>query len=105
MRQQRSPRTPLYSVVLFVSDDSVGKGRVTNLSVSGCTIETAHPVERGAYLTLRFQLPGQGQPLESDLAAVRWVHGRQLGLEFIRLSSDTQARLRHLIDHKPGSTS
>ncbi len=99
MRQVRSPRTPLHSVIFFVSDDSVGKGRVTNLSISGCTVETDQPVEKGAYLTLRFQLPGQNQPLESDLAAVRWARGRQLGLEFIRLSSETQERLHHLMHH------
>ena len=100
MKQQRSPRLPVRTAVSFSSGESGenrGEGRVTNLSVSGCTLETDQPLEKGAYLTLRFELPGKNQIVETDLAAVRWVRGQEYGVEFIRMSSKTQEQIQHLI--------
>ncbi len=100
MQQQRSPRLQVHTAVSFSSGESGeihGEGRVTNLSISGCTLETDQPLEKGAYLTLRFELPGQNQILETDLSVVRWARGQEHGLEFIRMSSETQEKIQHLI--------
>ncbi len=94
MTTLQAPRLPIQSLISFTGDVATGAGRVTDLTASGCTVETMDRVDEGDYLALRLQFPGEAPPMETDLATVRWVHGWEAGLDFIHLSSETQSRLR-----------
>jgi len=67
---------------------------VSNLSTGGCKVESYTPVDRGTYLELRLYLTYDlTSPMKVDLAAVRWAHEREFGLEFIKAPPEEQARL------------
>ncbi len=101
MTTLQAPRLPIQSLISFTGDVATGAGRVTDLTASGCTVETMDRVDEGDYLAFRLQFPGEVPPMETDLATVRWVHGWEAGLDFIHLSSETQSRLRQLITITP----
>lgn len=87
--------------VMFAGDDFVGEGRVLDLSLPGCLLESPKKVTAGEYLQLRLFLPDRQAPLHVALAAVRWVEGSKLGIEFIRTSEDEQRRLEQFVRRKP----
>lgn len=98
MKQRGSPRIAVSGTVAFSGEDIAGRGRVSDLSVSGCVLEaeTGRALPRNVYFSLRLQVPEHQEPLQIDLAAVRWVWGRKAGLEFIRLDPTTHGLLRTL---------
>lgn len=98
MKQRRSPRIAVSGSVAFSGEAIAGQGRVSDLSVSGCVLEVEAGPELppNGYLSLRLDVPDHQQPLQIDLAALRWAQGGKAGLEFIRLDPVTQARLRSL---------
>jgi len=83
--------------VEFSSDTVSGAGRVVNLAVSGCEIESevAPPVE--AHLTLQLQIPRQQEPLVIALAVVRWGKGTRFGVEFVRFEGAAGEQVRRLV--------
>ena len=96
MKARGTPRIPVQGTITFSRDQTVGRGRVTDLSTSGCVVESDHQVSRGDYIAIRLRVPGEGPPLETDLAAIRWAMDGRFGLEFIRISNLTQSRIRLL---------
>jgi hypothetical protein len=77
------------------------QAKILNLSAPGCLLETPLPLRPGEYVQLRMShVPGQ-PPLFIELAAVRWVDGWKAGLEFIRMSREDEARLRHHVGFHP----
>lgn len=78
----------------------VGKGTVYDLSAGGCAVDSQVNVLRGDYVALQLYLPDQQvstRPLMVDVAAVRWTSQRKFGLEFIRMPSGDQERLRRYV--------
>ena len=98
MTQRGSPRIAISGSVAFSGEDIAGEGRVSDLSVSGCVleVETERALPANLYLSLHLEVREHRDPLDIDLAAVRWAQGRKAGLEFIRLDTGTQRRLRSL---------
>lgn len=68
-------------------------GVVRNLSMRGALIETHALVTRDDRLTLLLTLPNQTELLEIPAVAVRWVRGHQLGVEFLKLDTETSRQL------------
>ena len=64
-----------------------------DVSLPGCLLESAATLRAGDYVQLRLFLPDLQSPLHVPLAAVRWVEGNRIGLEFIRTSQEEQNRL------------
>ena len=54
------------------------------------------------YVQLRLFLPDDQAPLQVPLAAVRWVQGLRVGLEFIRTPKREQRRLDHFVRRRLG---
>jgi len=46
------------------------------------------PLHVGDYVQLRLFFPDQARPMDVSLAAVRWIDGKKIGVEFIRSSKD-----------------
>jgi len=74
-----------------------GEGRVIDVSLPGCLMESPELVKVGDYMRLRLFLPDQAAPLNVPLAVVRRVDGTFIGLEFIRSSDEDQARLTRYV--------
>lgn len=75
-----------------------GEGTIVDLASGGCRIESQHQVPVTTYLELRLQVSPKDPLILVDLAAVRWVRGGHLGIEFLSLRPEHQARLQRMIE-------
>jgi hypothetical protein len=53
--------------------------------------------EADAYLQLNVQLLEEEDPVQVDLAAVRWSSATKFGVEFIKMHQDVGERLRQFV--------
>ena len=97
MKTRYSQRISVACSVIFAGDGGVGEGRVVDVSLPGCLLESAATLKSGDYVQLRLFLPDLQTPLHVPLAAVRWVDGNRVGLEFIRTSVEEQIRLESFV--------
>jgi PilZ domain len=74
-----------------------GQGRTLDLSAGGCMIETDMPVVVGASFECRIYVPGLDWPLRINEAQVRWVKGNTFGVQFTKIQSDEEAKLKQVI--------
>ncbi len=81
----------------FTGEDTQGRGRITNLSVGGCSFESQTLPAVGAFMEATIQLDDLPPPLKINVAVVRWVQNQEFGLEFINLQSDEKERLHQYI--------
>lgn len=56
------------------------------------------PLPLRTYLQLRLTLDHTDAPILIDLAAVRWTHKHDCGIEFLSIRTGQQERLMRLID-------
>ena len=68
-------------------------GTILDLSMEGCRVEAAVPVQQSAVMELRIFVPDLDWPLMVDEAVVQWVDGRGFGLYFQKLRLGVQDRL------------
>ena len=90
-------RLPVAYGVLFSDKAVVGEGKVTNLSVFGCTIETPTSVPCQQTLSMRLILPDKGESLPIEVAEVRWVNGNKVGVKFLQVERTANVRLHGFI--------
>lgn len=100
MKARYSQRISVACSVIFAGEGGVGEGRILDVSLPGCLLESASSLKPGEYVQLRVFLPDLQSPLHVPLAAVRWVEGNRVGLEFIRTSRDEQSRLERFVRRK-----
>ena len=100
MQARYSQRVTVECSVMFAGESGVGEGRIVNLSLPGCLLECSKKFHSGEYIQLRLFLPDLQAPLQVTLAAVRWVDGSRVGLEFIRTSQDEQRRLECVVQDR-----
>jgi PilZ domain len=67
---------------------------LSDLSETGCRVQSRHPLKIGTSLALVAELP---HPVLITEARVVWVTGRWNGLEFLRVSPTERTRLRHFL--------
>lgn len=79
--------------VMYSDHATIGEGKVTNLSVLGCTIECAGTVPDKTTLLVRLLLPDRKESLAIEQAEIRWVQGNRVGLQFGKLERDADLRL------------
>jgi len=84
---------PVSYPVMFSDAATIGEGTVTNLSVFGCTMECTDAVPEQTKLLIRLILPDQKESLPIERAEVRWVKGKQVGLQFSKLERAANLRL------------
>lgn len=99
MHPRYSERKPTLAKVTLSAGPRVGEGQVLDLTVPGCLLQTAMPLERGQDVQLLIYL-NELRPMRVTLGMVRWVSGKTAGIEFIRMSGDDQERLRLFIGYK-----
>lgn len=69
-------------------------GTVLNLSEHGCAITAKHPPPVSTYVSLSIDLLNGEEPVNIELAGVRWVSEHRCGLEFIRVRPDLLMKVR-----------
>ena len=95
MEKRKCPRFPVMFPAVF-SGERAGGGMVTDVSLEGCRVRSAVPLDKGKYLRIRIDLVGE--TVTADLAVVRWSRKDECGMELIRMAPDQHARLRGLLD-------
>ena len=102
MQARYGRRVSVECSVMFGGENTVGEGRILDLSLPGCLLESTQQMSSGEYLQLRLFLSDNLTPLHIPLAAVRWVNGFKAGIEFIRTSQDEQCRLKQFVHRRLG---
>jgi PilZ domain len=74
-----------------------GEGTLVDLSIRGCRIESPTDVQPGASLEVRIAAIEHEPPIKVQQALVRWVRGRQFGVEFVTMGPEEWARLQHRV--------
>lgn len=72
------------------------EGMVVDLSIDGCTVETATSVVRGTTFSLRM-CPAPGETLAVAQAVVRTVHARRVGVQFAELNAGEHDALQRMV--------
>jgi hypothetical protein len=90
MNGRYKERIPIKARALVVINSLLSEGRVLDITAPGCLIESSRVVSMGQYLHLTIFLPRLNSPLVVRLGAVRWVKGKQFGVEFIRMDQSEQ---------------
>ena len=99
MNNRYSSRTPVKCVVTFSADGVVGEGRVLNLSVPGCLIETSANLKVGQYLHLQLRFSEGPAPLRIALAVV--LSHRRLAVPFALIATVLAFSRVYLSQHFP----
>lgn len=99
---RRAPRVQSRGSVTFEGEGHVGSGKIFNVSSWGCGVESITDVTPGTYVGVRLSLPDQMNPLEIELAAVRWSARRRFGVEFLSISQPTRKRLEEYLERRGG---
>ena len=81
----------------FGDDDFEGEATVLDVSTNGCRAESSVELAVGIVLKLSMFLTDFKWPLRVDQAIVRWIDGKQFGLEFTSIRLAQRERLRSLI--------
>lgn len=100
--RRKFPRFDIRLPVTFSGPGGAGEGSVVNLSREGCCIASDVRPSVGTYLDLRLQLPDERSPLRIESAAVRWITGEELGIQFLYMSQEVHARLDAFVDALEG---
>ncbi len=90
-------RIPVRYQLTFSGREMSGEGTMVNLSRLGCAIETHPPIPHGELLSLRIY-ESDGQPLfEIEVAVVRFMMEKAVGVEFVRIQEREMERLERVI--------
>ena len=92
----RLPLSVTYPV-MFSDAATIGEGKVTNLSVFGCTMECMGAVPNQTTLLVRLLLPDRKESLAIEQAEVRWIQGNRVGLQFGKLERAADLRLHTFV--------
>ena len=84
------------SVILDIGKQ-VDEGRILDVSVGGCLVESSVSVKVGDTLQLRIALSEPEPPLRVPCATVRWTKGFQFGVEFMELEETDRVRLTRVL--------
>ena len=78
-------------------EQRVGEGVVTDISLSGCYLQTVVQLSRGTLLSLELQTEQHTTAIAVEAAIVRIVRPTGVGLEFLRMSGPELERFSQLI--------
>lgn len=95
--QRKFPRVAVSLPVYFGDGLKAQSGTVVDLSREGCRIRCTGAGPNIKYFQVEIQLDEPHGTLRVNLAVRRWSRDEELGVEFIRLEPDQQARLLSVI--------
>jgi hypothetical protein len=98
MEGRKHTRFAVQLPVSFSGDQLSDEGTILNLSAEGCAITSDTVVGAAVYLQLTMQLREREEPVQVDLAAVRWVSATRFGVEFIKIRPEEGERLKQFVN-------
>jgi PilZ domain len=97
MEGRKHTRFAVQLPVSFSGDQLSDRGTILNVSAEGCAITSDRVAATGTYLQLTMQLREREDPVQVDLAAVRWVSTTRFGVEFIKMRPEEGDRLKKFV--------
>ena len=97
MEGRKHTRFAVQLPVSFSGDQLSHGGTILNLSEEGCAITSETLAGAAAYLQLTMQLREREEPIQVDLAAVRWSSATRFGVEFIKIRPEEGERLKKFV--------
>ncbi len=98
MNLRSESRLPITCSVTFSGYKLELEGQVRNLSMNGCSLDSDEPIQPGTPLFLSLSLPDSDEPLEIELATVRWSQEGSCGLKTIIMGLDSRERLQTFLE-------
>jgi hypothetical protein len=92
VEKRNHPRFDVQLPVVLIGIDK-RHGIVTNVSMSGCQLDSQMNIPSGKGLMLRLSISSSESPVEVEAASVRWCAGYRAGLAFLLMDTIEQARL------------
>jgi PilZ domain-containing protein len=89
-------RFPVHCSVTYHAGQFQGHGTVWNLSLSGWKLSGDVPLQVGQTCSLTVNLPNE-ESIVVAAAIVRWVRGREYGLETLSIEKQTHSRVEDVI--------
>jgi len=97
MEGRKYTRFAVQLPVSFSGDQLSHGGTILNLSAEGCAITSDTVPDVAVYLKLTMELREREQPVQVDLAAVRWASATRFGVEFIKIRPEEGERLKKFV--------
>jgi PilZ domain-containing protein len=97
MEGRKHTRFAVQLPVSFSGDRLSDAGTILNLSAEGCAITSETVARVATYLQLTMRLLEREEPVQVDLAAVRWVSKSRFGVEFIKIRPEEGERLKKFV--------
>jgi hypothetical protein len=83
--------------VIIAVGSHVSEGRILDLTVPGCLLESPLSVNKGDSVQLKLFLHGLQSLFSVELAVVRWTNGCRFGVEFLKMNEKDQRQLHQLV--------
>lgn len=91
-------RLPASFRAQVLADNAVrSNNRVTDISMAGCTLETAEALPRGTFVELMIKPTSDEEEIKVDTAMVCSVRPDSMGVRFLELHANEKSRLSHII--------
>ncbi len=90
-------RLSLSVPVMLAGGTGAAPGRVTEISIDGCTVETEAPLSEGALVQLTLHVTPGEAPIAVEAAVVHGVRPHGGGLHFVRIQPGERNRLGQLV--------
>ncbi len=97
MEGRKHTRYAVQLPVSFSGDQVSDGGTIVNLSAEGCAIMSDTVAGTAVYLQLNMQLREREEPVQIELAAIRWTSAKRFGVEFIKIRSEEGERLKKFV--------
>ena len=97
MEGRKHTRFAVQLPVSFSGDQPSHGGTILNVSAEGCAITSETVPGVGVYLKLTMELWEREEPVQVDLAAVRWSSATRFGVEFIKIRPEEGERLKKFV--------
>ena len=97
MEGRKHTRFAVQLPVSFSGDQLSERGTILNVSAEGCAIMADTVAGVSVYLQLAMQLRDREEPVQVDLAAVRWASKTRFGVEFIKIRPEEEQRLKQFV--------
>jgi hypothetical protein len=88
-----------FSLSFRVKDMEV-RGRLVDVSLRGCAMESDQELKRGDILQVTLKMPNGKPPVEIEAAVVRYSQGIRHGLEFLTIKEKSEIDLREFVEER-----
>jgi hypothetical protein len=82
----------------YLVSSSFQYGVVRDVSLNGFRIEGRSDLHRNTLIMVRLWLPDQDNSIDIDQAVVRWVNGREFGVQIVALANEADLRIANHVE-------